>query len=200
MRTRAAASACALAFAFAFVGCAKRDAGAPAAMRAVDGGQAVDDATMAFLSEARALHHEANVKEDERDVRGAIAAVTRVVKAQRPHAGERIPEIEEVLADAYARIAELEVRAGDLAAADEAARAGLEHAPDATYFRGHLLEVRGIVDESRAASLADAGNEAGAAKARAEAMRWLEEAVSVQERVIGGALADDGGAGEGGGR
>jgi hypothetical protein len=189
--------------------CSKRErdgGGAPVrAVAAVDAGQPVDTETMAFLSEARALHHEANVKEQENDVRGAIAAVERIVRTRRPHAGDRdrVPEIEEVLADAFARIAELELRAGDVGAASRAANEGLGHATEATYFRGHLLEVQGIVEETRAATLADAGDARAAAAARVEATRLLEEAVGVQERVIGEALGegrDAGDAREGGAR
>jgi hypothetical protein len=158
----------------------------------------VDDATMAFLSEARALHHEANVREQADDLRGALAAVERIPRAKRPHPGEHVPEIDEVVADAYARVAELDLRLGDANGATRAATEGLAFAPDATYFRGHLLEVRGIAEETRAATLADAGDADAAAAARASATRWLEEAVTVQERVIAEALASDAGQGEGG--
>ena len=150
---------------------------------------------MAFLSEARALHHEANVKEDAGDTRGAAATVERIVRARRPHGGASIPEIEEVLADAWARIAELDLRSANPDAAKAAAKEGLAHAAATTYFRGHLLEVQGIAEEARSASLADAGDAVGAAKARTEAMGLLEEAVGVQDQVIAGAL--DGGAGAG---
>ncbi|HEY2514227.1 MAG TPA: hypothetical protein VGI39_25345 [Polyangiaceae bacterium] len=183
-------------------GCSRSDERAPTASnraaepRTEDGGPAVDVETMAFLSEARALHHEANVKEEADDVRGAIAIVRRIVEARRPHRGSRVPEIEEVLADAWARIGELELRAGDPERAASAAREGLGHAEAPTYFRGHLLEVQGIAEETRASLLADAGNKPGAAKARAAAMALLEEAVTVQDRVIGEAL--DAGPGEGG--
>ncbi len=148
-----------------------------------------DVETMAFLSEARALHHEANVSEESGDDRLAIATVARIVHARRPSGAP--PEVEEVLADAYARLAELELRAGDRDAALRDAREGLTHAATTTYFRGHLLEVEGVIEESRATNLADAGDSAGAARARSSSMRLLEEAVSVQARVIEGAL--DGG-------
>jgi hypothetical protein len=149
---------------------------------------------MAFLSEARALHHEANLREEGGDLRGAVDAVRRITRAPRPRS--TAPEIEEVLADAWARVAELEVSLGEPAAAEQAAKEGLAHAQAPTYFRGHLLEVQGIAAEARASALADAGDARGATLARAGAMALLEEAVAVQERVIAGAL--DGGEGEGG--
>src|SRR5688572_9839702 len=85
------------------VGCSKRDAGDPDTL------PAVDTELMAFLSEARALHHEANLREDLGDAEGAIAAMNRLVAAQRPH-DKASPEVEEVLADSYARLAELRLR------------------------------------------------------------------------------------------
>jgi hypothetical protein len=74
-------------------------------------------------------------------------------------------------------------------------RQGLSHASGTTYFRGHLLEVEGIVEEARAATLADAGHAPEAAQARARALALLDEAVALQQEVIEGAL--DGGASEG---
>jgi len=65
-----------------------------------DDSPAVDTELMAFLSMARALHHEANLKEDGNDLTGAIAAMDRLVTAKRPHAERQMPEVEEVLADA----------------------------------------------------------------------------------------------------
>lgn len=179
---------------------AERSAPGPAMApgRATDAGSPFDVETMAFLSKARALHHEANVREDAGDARGAIAAVDRIVRASLPHPGTNVPEVEEVLADAWARLAELDVRVGDLTAAENAAKEGLTHARAPTYFRGHLLEVQGIAEEARSLSLADAGNAAGAAAARAAAMRLLEEAVAIQDQVIEGALGADASANEGG--
>jgi hypothetical protein len=185
------ALACALALGGrAFVACEKQAADTAAA--APDAGPVVDVEVMAFLSEARALHHEANIKEDDSDLAGALAAMDRLVHATRPHAGQKIPEVEEVLADAWARAAELQLKKHDLESAKKAVAEGLAHAPEPTYFRGHLLEVEGIVEEASAADLADAGNKDEAQKARARAIALLREAVSVQEQVIGKALGDGG--------
>ena len=160
-------------------------------------GTPVDTEIMAFLSEARALHHEANMKEESGDLAGAVGAMERLVGARRPHP-ERTgaaapPEVEEVLADAYARLAELRLRKGELDPAAGAVKSGLEHVAEATYFRGHLVEVQGLVEEARAAQLADAGNAAEAAKAREHAIQLLEEVVKIQDQVIQRSLGKDGG-------
>jgi hypothetical protein len=152
----------------------------------------VDARLMAFLSLARSLHHEADLKEQQGDVAGAIATLDRLVATAAPPGAE---EVEEVTADAYARLAELRTRAGDLEGAARDVDLGLSHAKEPTYFRGHLLEVQGLVLESRAGQLADAGRADEAARAKSEAILRLEEAVTVQEQVIKTSLGEpDGGA------
>jgi hypothetical protein len=152
-----------------------------------DAAVAIDTEVMAYLSMARALHHEANLKEDS-DVPGAIAALDRLTSAKKPHPTERVPEVEEVLADTFARVAELHVRQGEIKKADESAKEGLMHAPGPSYFRGHLLEVEGITEEARAAELRDAGQPGEAAKAKAHAIDFLHQAVLVQEKVVSDSL------------
>ncbi len=168
-------------------GCSRRDAGTD------DGTPAVDTQIMAFLSEARALHHQANLAEDADDLTAAANAMDRLVNAQRPHHPARTPEVEEVLADAYARLAELRLKKGELDPAAGAIKSGLEHVAEATYFRGHLVEVQGLIEEARAARLADAGKRVEAKQARERAIQLLEEVVKIQDQVIQRSLAKDGG-------
>jgi hypothetical protein len=163
----------------ALAGCSRgRDAGPG------DNGQVVDTELMAFLSEARSLHHEANIKEAANDLAGATTAMVRLVDARRPQAATSSPEVEEVLADAYARLAELRLRQNAVGPAAEAVASGLAHAPQPTYFRGHLLEVQGLIEESRANALADAGKLPEAVQAREKAIKLLEEVVRIQDDVI----------------
>lgn len=168
-------------------GCTSRSplAGCPSAEPAT---APIDTGVMAFLSAARALHHEADMAEASGSAADAVAALRRLVAMPAPLAAE----VEEVLADAHARLAEMQLKGGDLQGASDNARAGLGHAGEPTYFRGHLLEVQGRIEEARAASLADAGRTDEAATAKTRAMALLEEAVRVQERVIERALADGG--------
>jgi len=164
-----------------------------------DGVTVVDSELLAFLSLARAHHHEANLLEQNGDRAGALVALRKIVDAPKPHPPQRLPEVEEVLADTYARMAELELQGKDTAGAEHDVEAGLQHATDPTYFRGHLLEVFGIVEEARTAELLDGGRAAEADKARAHALALLREAVDIQEAVIARVL--DGGAhNDGGGR
>ncbi len=152
-------------------------------------GDVVDKELLAFLSEARALHHEANLEESGGNLPGAARTMDRLVAARRPHDG---PEVEEVLADAYARLAELRLRQGTLDPAAAAVASGLAHAPAPTYFRGHLIEVQGLVEEARAAELADAGKVEEAVAARTKAISLLEDVVKIQDQVIQTSLADGG--------
>jgi tetratricopeptide (TPR) repeat protein len=151
-----------------------------------------DVETMAYLSEARALHHQAGIREDTGDLPGAIGAMTRLTSAARPHPDRKVPEVEEVLADAFARRAELELRAGKTEEAMASVREGLVHAEGPTFFRGHLIEVEGLVEKARAAALTDAGKSDEAKAARERAIRRLDEAVKIQEAVVNASL--DGGA------
>jgi tetratricopeptide (TPR) repeat protein len=148
----------------------------------------VSTAIMAFLSMARALHHEADLAEERGDLAGAIEAVQRLVSAPSP----RAPEADEVLADAYARLAELHLQAHDPDRAAADVQKGLERADEPTYFHGHLLEVGGLVEEARAHGLTDAGKRAEADDARTRAMQMFEEAVRVQQGAIEHALSDGG--------
>lgn len=151
-------------------------------------GTPVDTTIMAFLSAARALHHEADLREKSGDAPGAIAALDRLVAMPAPSAAE----VDEVIADTRARLAELRLARGDLDGADRDVRAGLQHVAGPTYFRGHLLEVQGLVEEARATAFVDAGKRDEATAAKARAISLLEEAVRVQEQVIDKALADGG--------
>ncbi len=152
----------------------------------------IDVQTMAYLSEARAFHHQASLKEETNDLPGAIASLERLTRAARPHPDRAVPEVEEVLADAYARLAELELQAGDLAGAERAVKEGLGHATEPTFFRGHLVEVQGLVEKARSASLADAGRPDEARAARERAIQLLDEAVKIQDKVVQGSLRDGG--------
>jgi hypothetical protein len=170
-----------------WTGCSKGTPQGPGCPPAASG-QPIDERVVAFLSAARALHHEADIEERGGDVDRAVHTLERLVKMPAPRAAET----EEVLADAYARLAELRLGRNELAAAEQDVASGLEHARGSTYFRGHLLEVEGLVVERRSLSLADGGSAKQAAEARAKAVELFEQAVELQEQVIARALTDGG--------
>jgi hypothetical protein len=188
LSARLALIAAVLAAALGALACGKGKSEAAGCPTVETNAPAIDERVMAFLSAARAAHHEADIKEHAGDVDGAIALMERLVSMMAPAASET----DEVMADAYARLAELRLEKGDVEGADRDVESGLDHVSGATYFRGHLLELGGIVEERRAAALADAGSGREAEEARTRALSLLEEAVRVQEQVITRAL-DDGG-------
>ena len=149
----------------------------------------VDESLLAYLSSARSLHHEADLYEDKNDPRGAIGALERLLAIP----SKPSPEVDEVVADTRARLAELRSELGDFDAALQDVALGLKAAPAVSYFRGHLLEVKGLVLQKRAQALADKGDAEGAKKAKDEAMTAFEEAVAVQGEVIKKGSAPAGG-------
>ncbi len=152
----------------------------------------VDQALVAWLSKARTLHHLADVAETEGAVDQAITPLEQLVDGSLPPGPPQ--EVSEVLADTYARMAELRTRSGDFERADRDVAAGLDRAPAATYFRGHLLEVRGLIYEKLSEKLERAGKHSEAKQVREKAIGASLEAVRIQDEVIKGALGDAGSA------
>jgi tetratricopeptide (TPR) repeat protein len=180
----------ALAALFALIaGCARQTSReAPAGNCACEEPSArpVDTKLMAWLSKARTLHHMADLGEEQGALDRAIAPLEQLVGGATPPGPS--PEVDEVLADTYARLGDLRARRGELERAEADIEKGLERAPGTTYFRGHLLEVRGLVYEKLSASLAKAGKGAEAEEARQKAVRASAEAVRIQDEVIAGTL------------
>lgn len=187
------------------VACANKQAetetlGSPAASPAkgavVPGGVAcacagevvVDPALLAFLSKARAAHHQADLAEEDKDTPRALAALTKITAGPLPGGTPVAAEVAEVIADARARLADLESAAGDADAALREIDAGLTYAVTPTHFRGHLFEVKGIVLERRIATLKEKGDTRGAERVKGEAIAAFNEAIEIQNKVIEGAL------------
>ncbi len=160
--------------------CEDRPPGAASPCPSVAG--AVDPPLLAYLSSARAAHHQADLHENSGDLRAAADILKRFVDGGS--ASLRGPEVDEVMADTYARLADLVSQLGEFDAADRSIRSGLERASAPTYFRGHLWEVRGLVEQRRFKSLADKGDVTGAAVAKQQALQAFEEAIRIQQTVI----------------
>lgn len=142
----------------------------------------VDPVLLAFLSQARSAHHTADQREAQGDLGAAVTALERLTRAPRPP-GEA-PEVGEVLADTQARIADLLSRTGGFDQANRAVDAGLEQARAPSYFRGHLFEVRGLVEERLEKSLRDKARGPEADQARERSLAAYEEAMKIQAEVI----------------
>jgi tetratricopeptide (TPR) repeat protein len=150
----------------------------------------VDQVLLAWLSKARTLHHLADLSEADGSIDRAVAPLEQLVGGTLPPGGP--PEAAEVMADTYARIAELRARRGDYERADQAVTSGLAYAPGPSYFRGHLLEVRGLVYEKESSDFEKAGREVEARKAREKALSASLDAVQIQDEVIRTTLGDAG--------
>jgi tetratricopeptide (TPR) repeat protein len=173
-----------LAFAAAFAACA-REAPSAARCNQEDAGMPVDPLLLAFLSRARAAHHLADDHEGAGDLNAALQPLAQLVTGPLPHvpSGEVAPEVREVLADTRARLADLRSRLGAYDQAITDVQAGLEQAQAPNYFRGHLLETEGLVEERRAKAL-EVRDPGAASAARQRSIQLLEQAMAVQARVI----------------
>ena len=143
----------------------------------------VDPILMSFIGSARAAHHLADGREERGDLPGAESALTSLLDGPLPPKRDAA-EVREVLADTRARLADLRSRRGDFDGALGDIDRGLELVPGTSYFRGHLFETRGLVEERRTKALSAAGDAPGAAKARDRALSAFEEAMRVQQAVI----------------
>lgn len=172
-------------------GCAKDHEAASGACPELGDARPVDQVLLAWLSKAKTLHHLADLAETEGQLDHALARLDQLVAGALPPG--QPPEAEEVLADTYARIADLRARRGEYDQADEAVKSGLGHAPGVTYFRGHLLEVRGLVFQKQSSDLEKAGQASEATRLRERAVAASLQAVKIQDAVIKAALGDAGG-------
>ncbi|MFO0585982.1 MAG: hypothetical protein U0441_00515 [Polyangiaceae bacterium] len=164
---------------------AARPAAAPAATQAAcacEDEPVVDPPLLAFLSLARAAHHEADLAMADGDRAKAIAALGRVTAAT--WTGKKPPELVEVTADTFARIADLQSEAGQFDDASRAVDAGLALATEPTHYRGRLFELRGVVEQRREKALKDKGDKEGAAKAHQIALDAFAQAIDIQDDVI----------------
>lgn len=166
-------------------GCAKESEPSTGCMD-TDGQAPVDSKLLAFLSKAKSAHHIADQYEEDKELQKAIDTLRKLFDDGSPSS----PEIREVLADTRARVADLESQLGhfDLAAKD--IDQGLELAKEVTYFRGHLFEVRGMVEERRSKAEDEKGDKTAAEASKKRALEAFEQAMSIQDQVIKQAIPD----------
>lgn len=172
------------------VGCARSERAQPPSASEPAGATIVDTVLLAFLSKARAAHHKADAAEASGDMTTAIASLESLTQGPRPGGEKPLIEVSEVLSDTHARLADLQSARGQFDVAIEHVKTGLGLATDTTYFRGHLFEVRGLVEERRAKSLDERGETDRAREARKSAIDAFDEAVRIQDQVIMNALGN----------
>jgi tetratricopeptide (TPR) repeat protein len=177
--------ATALSGALATAACARDDA-AIATCPDLDAGRPVDPVLLAFLGRARAAHHAADAHEQGGDLPAAAKSLEALLAGPLPGGSPPPAEAREVLADARARLADLQSRLGNFDAALREIERGLTGVPQTSYFRGHLFEVRGLVEERRSKALRESGDQAGAEQARQRALEAFEESMRIQAEVIRG--------------
>ena len=152
----------------------------------------VDPALLAFLSRARSAHHLADSQEERRPEQ-ALTTLRAVLDGPLPGRAETRPaEVLEVLADTSARIADLQSQAQDFDGAAQSISKALPWVPEPSYFRGHLYEVLGIVEERRARALTQSGNVSAANDAKNRALTAFEQSMNIQAEVIRTSSADAG--------
>ncbi|MEI9940426.1 MAG: hypothetical protein WDO69_24695 [Pseudomonadota bacterium] len=165
--------------------CSRSEPGSLASCPALDAGTPVDPILLAFLSRARAAHHLADDLESGGDLTASATRLEGLVAGPVPRVGnaELGPEVREVLADTFARLADLHSRQGAFERALQDVQRGLSHAREPNYFRGHLLETEGLVEERHAKAL-EISDPVAAAAIRKRAIDLLEQAMAVQSEVI----------------
>jgi hypothetical protein len=155
-------------------------------------GAPIDPALLAFLSRARAAHHLAD-NQEELHPDQALVTLRAVIHGPLPGRPETRPaEVREVLADTAARVADLESQRADFDGAARSVSAALPWVPEPSYFRGHLYEILGLVEERCAQSLSRGGNRVAADQAKDRALAAFEQSMNIQAEVIRSSSADAG--------
>jgi hypothetical protein len=182
---RALSLLCALLGALLLAACSRSEPSSLASCAALDAGLPVDPILLAFLSRARAAHHLADDLELGGDLTASAEPLERLVAGPVPRVGsaELAPEVREVLADSFARLADLHSRQGAFERALHDVQQGLSHAREPNHFQGHLLETEGLVEERHAKAL-ESLDPTAAQAIRKRAIGLLEQAMLVQSGVI----------------
>jgi tetratricopeptide (TPR) repeat protein len=150
--------------------------------------QPIDEHLMAALGQARALHHLADVQLAEGDTAEALTALERVVAIAFP---EGAPERDDVVVDAYGRMAKIQLGAGRLDEAMATVERGLREGRERdTFYVAALHMVVGEIHEARAAAAREASDATTAGSAAREAIEAYERSIAVNQRVLDRLLAE----------
>lgn len=145
-----------------------------------DGNGRSDELLLLQLSEARALHHRADLHLLDGDSKAALDAIKEVLRIRFPTGS---PDGEDTLLDAHGRLAHLLLIPGGEEAERQALaqiEAGRKLATRDSFFRAHLESVAAEIYEARAKRQSDP---AAAKEARKEAIRALERAIAIDRHL-----------------
>lgn len=140
-----------------------------------------DEVAMALLGTARALHHEADVHESAGDFVRASQAMERVLALSLP---PTFADAADLRADAWGRLAELDLRRGDPERALARTREALAATPGESVLQARLHMVQGQSLRALADRAAAARDEALAGRHREAALAALERSIAINERVL----------------
>lgn len=148
-----------------------------------------NEAVIAALGTVRALHHQADVYEHAGDFQRARQAVERVLSVEFPQgAGER----DDLRADAYGRLGELDLRLGQPEAGLDHIAAALAETQRESVLRARLFMVKGQCLSAQADRARERHDEAAANRFRDEALAALETSIEINTRVLRRVLGDGG--------
>lgn len=140
-----------------------------------------DEATMAILLTARALHHEADVYEAQGDFANATQAIERVLALRIP---PTVLEAEDIRVDAWGRLAEISLMADEPDRALAHANTGLHDSHRESVLQARLYVVKGRALRALAERATTAGDTTTADARRREAIDALETSVEINQRVL----------------
>ena len=150
--------------------------------------QPIDEHLMAALGQARALHHLAAVQHEEGETDQAIASLERVTTIEFPGGA---PERDDVVVDAYGRIAKVHLGAGRVDEAMAAVEAGLREGRDRdTFYVAALHMIVGEIHEARASRARDGGDATTARTEARSAIEAYERSIAVNQKVLDRLLAE----------
>lgn len=141
----------------------------------------LDEITMAVLTTARALHHEADVFESAGDYPSATRAIERVLALRIPPG---IQEAEDIRVDAWGRLGEIALKAGDPVRALAHANTGLRDGRRDSVLKARLYVLKGRALQRLAERAASEGDTTTAESRRRESIDALETSVQINQRVL----------------
>lgn len=141
----------------------------------------IDEHLMAALAQARALHHLADVHLEEGDPAKAEEAIGRIFEVDFPRGA---PERDDVVVDAYGRLAKIQLAGDRLDEAAATLRKGHAESRRDTFYTASLNLIEGEIHEARSKKAREAGDEPAARSEARLAIESYEQSIAINERVM----------------